>query len=74
MRNSDDHHLIQRTLQGELDAFAEIVSKYKKIFYFTLYHMVRNKQDAEDLTQETFIRAYDRLNQLENLITFGHAY
>lgn len=56
---------IREVLKGERDAFAEIVELYKDKVYLICYRMLGNTHEAEDLTQETFLRAYvniDRYN------------
>ncbi len=53
-----DNTLIQRAQANDRAAFNEIVLRYKSKIHNYLFRMVRSASDAEDLTQETFIRAY----------------
>lgn len=54
----DDITLVNRFRQGDERAFNEIVHRYKKQIYYTIFRMVRNSDDAMDLAQDTFVRAY----------------
>ena len=53
-----DEQLVDRTRAGETAAFDELVQRHKDRVYATIYHMTANRDDADDLTQETFIRAF----------------
>jgi RNA polymerase sigma-70 factor (ECF subfamily) len=53
--------LIQKALQGDQVAFADIVEKYRGKIYGLILRMVKNRVEAEDLTQETFIKAFNSL-------------
>jgi RNA polymerase sigma-70 factor (ECF subfamily) len=53
--------LIRATLAGDTQAFGEIVHTHNSRVYNFLYQMTRNRHDAEDLAQQTFIRAYRNL-------------
>ncbi|MDX1931686.1 MAG: sigma-70 family RNA polymerase sigma factor [Capsulimonadales bacterium] len=57
MQNSDAA-LISRCQKADLAAFNEIVARYKGKIYNYLYRMTGNAEDAEDLTQEVFVRMY----------------
>ena len=54
--NNDD--LVQRAREGDSDAFAELYSAYFTPLYRYLYFRVQDKADADDLTQEVFLKAY----------------
>lgn len=58
-----DYEIISRALKGEQQAYTEIMSLYKDSIYFMLRKMVKNEIDAEDLTIETFGKAFKRLQQ-----------
>ena len=59
-----DSVLVQRSLQGDKDAYGELVTKYQGAVYGLCFHLVGNFADAQDLAQEAFIRAYLDLRQL----------
>ncbi|MGC8874162.1 MAG: RNA polymerase sigma factor [Chloroflexia bacterium] len=56
---------ILRTLQGDQEAFAQLVQRYQRQVYNLAYRMLGNVQDAEDVAQETFLRAYRALDAFE---------
>jgi RNA polymerase sigma factor (sigma-70 family) len=58
----NDHILISLALKGDEKAFARLMMKYKDSIYFMLLKMVKNKNDAEDLTLEAFGKAFANLN------------
>jgi RNA polymerase sigma factor (sigma-70 family) len=58
-----DFELVQSTLEGDEEAFARLMAKYKDTIYFMLLKMVNNKSDAEDLTMEAFGKAFKNLYQ-----------
>jgi RNA polymerase sigma-70 factor (ECF subfamily) len=66
----EDLDLINRTEAGEREAFDELVRKYQKPLYATLYRMVGNAEDASDLLQKTFIKAFTGLRSFERRSTF----
>jgi len=61
----DELELVQRSLDGDLEAWGEIVSRYKDAVYGVAIAILRNRADAEDAVQEAFIRAYTRLRQYD---------
>ncbi len=63
MRNSD-WELVSKAKSGDRTAFEVLVEKHARSIYGLIYRMVRgNKEEAEDLTQETFLRAYQGLTK-----------
>ena len=61
---SDDEQLVSQTLAGDRDAFGVLVHKYQEMVYAYAFQKVRNEEDAQDITQEVFWRAYHHLYQL----------
>jgi RNA polymerase sigma-70 factor, ECF subfamily len=61
--NKSDQELVEEILQGHGNLFSEIVCRYKKAVYSLCYRMINNKEDAEDLAQEVFIKVYNHLGQ-----------
>ena len=55
---STDRDLIHQTLKGNPQAFDTLVQKYQPVIYARARFLVQNPQDAEDLTQEVFIKVY----------------
>jgi RNA polymerase sigma-70 factor (ECF subfamily) len=61
MTAAEDDRIVEAVLQGEAEAFAHLVRKYQKPIYNLMLRAVGVSDVAADLTQETFIRAYDKL-------------
>ena len=68
--NRDDRNLIVQARSGDQEAFTRLVMNYKQYVYRTIYGMVANAYDAQDLAQETFIKAYQALPTLRDETTF----
>lgn len=68
---SDDEYFIQRCLDGDNTAFGFLVDKYKACVYALAYSKLRNFHDAEDITQEAFIKAYRNLRTLRRWDDFS---
>jgi RNA polymerase sigma factor (sigma-70 family) len=58
-----DFGLVQKALDGDQKAYAELMGRYRDSIYFMLLKMVNNKDDADDLTIEAFGKAFNRLSQ-----------
>jgi RNA polymerase sigma-70 factor (ECF subfamily) len=65
MDTVQENELIARILQGQRDDYAILVEKYKKPIFNLTYWMTGNRQDADDLAQETFLRAYLKLHRFD---------
>lgn len=66
----EDLDLINRTEAGEREAFDDLVRKYQKQLYAMLYRMVGNHEDASDLLQKAFVKAFTGLRTFERRSTF----
>ncbi len=66
-----DRNLIHQTLKGNVRAFDTLVQKYQPVVYARARLIVKNPQDAEDLTQEVFIKAYQNLPKLRDTGRFA---
>lgn len=60
-RARHDLTLVEAALQGHAKAYEELVQRYRKAVYHTVYRMVRHADDADDLTSETFAKAFRNL-------------
>ncbi len=63
--------LIKRAKRGEVGAFAELVDTYKDKIYAFLYRMTGNREDANDLAQEVFLRVYSNLHTFDLEMRFS---
>jgi RNA polymerase sigma-70 factor (ECF subfamily) len=67
----DDQELIARSKSGDAEAFTELVNRNEKRIYTLAYHLVNNREDAEDILQETFLRAYNNLSSFRGDSNFN---
>lgn len=65
-QDDDDAHLIERARQGDLDAFNLLVDRYQHIVYRVARRYMNSPDLADDVTQDTFIRAYNALDTFRN--------
>jgi RNA polymerase sigma-70 factor (ECF subfamily) len=66
----DDLALLDRFADGDRDAFDELVLKHQKPLYSMLYRMVSNQEDAADILQKTFIKAFTGIARFERRSSF----
>lgn len=62
MKSPTDMELVQRVAEGDTEAFCRIVERYSEPLYNLTLRIVRDPAQAEDVVQETFIRAYEHLD------------
>jgi RNA polymerase sigma-70 factor (ECF subfamily) len=62
--------LVKRARRGDLHAYDELVKRYQERIYATIYHMTSNHEDANDLAQEAFIKAYSALKSFKGGSSF----
>jgi len=60
-----DQDILQRVLQGDQKAFGEIVDRHKDRAMTLAMRILKNKQDAEEAVQDSFVRAYQALGRFE---------
>ena len=61
MDNDSDKAIIRRVLKGEVQLFAKIVERYERPIYNLMFRYCRSEQEAADMSQDVFLRSYDRL-------------
>src|ERR1700686_2089667 len=66
----DEAVLVSRARQGDLGAYDELVRLYQERIYATVYHMTANHEDANDLAQESFIKAHQALKTFKGGSSF----
>lgn len=66
-----DQELVRQTLAGDIQAFETIVERHQQAVYRILYRLLRNKQEAEDIAQETFLRCYRHLGKYDQERAFA---
>ena len=65
MINSEENAIISSILAGDVDAFAVLVKRYQKPIFNLMLRITSCEEDAFDLTQATFIRAYEKLDRFK---------
>jgi len=66
-----DASAVERTLAGDRDAFRALVERHSRNVYRLAYRMTGNQHDAEEVVQEAFLRAYQKLSQFAARSNFG---
>src|SRR5829696_1617190 len=66
----DDLTLVTRAQNEDANAFDQLMRRYQERIYSTLYNMTSSHEDANDLTQETFIKAYTALKSFKGDASF----
>ena len=66
-----DAQAVERTLAGERDAYRVLVERHSRNIYQLAYRMMGNRQDAEEVVQEAFLRGYQKLKQFAGNANFG---
>jgi RNA polymerase sigma-70 factor (ECF subfamily) len=62
--------LVRRAQRGDLDAYDELIQRYQQRIYATLYNMTSNHEDANDLAQDAFIKAFQALKSFKGGSSF----
>ena len=65
-----EQRLVKGARTGDLEAYDSLVRRYQERIYATIYHMTANHEDATDLAQETFIKAYQALKSFKGDSSF----
>jgi len=66
----DDLTLVRRAQGGDADAYDELVRRYQRQIYGVVYHMTSHHEDANDLTQEAFVKAWQALKSFKGDSSF----
>jgi len=66
-----DASVVTQVLAGDRDAYRILVERHSRAIFRLAFRMTGNEQDAEDVVQETLLRAYRRLNRFESRSTFS---
>src|SRR4030088_1602070 len=63
--------VLARARQGDGEAFRALVERHSRALFRLAFRMTGNEQDAEDVVQESFLRAYRQLGKFDERATFG---
>jgi len=70
MENATDSELVVKAKAGNENAFRQLVVRYQKKIFYLAYRMTKDKDAADDLAQETFIRTYQALGRFKENYPF----
>jgi len=65
-----DWMIVQRVQAGDVAAFDQLILKYRERVYAMVYNMTANREDAADLTQDAFIKAFQSINRFQGQSSF----
>jgi RNA polymerase sigma factor (sigma-70 family) len=65
MSTLSDQHYIDKIIQGETTAFAVLVDRYKDMIFTLGLKMIKNREEAEEVTQDTFFKIFNSLNKFK---------
>ncbi len=68
---NEEARLIEEAKAGNLEAFEQLILQHEKRIYNYCYRMTNNREDAEDLSQEIFIKVYKNLNSFKGKSSFS---
>ncbi|MFT7442979.1 MAG: DNA-directed RNA polymerase specialized sigma24 family protein [Maribacter sp.] len=63
MTNNNDQLYIDKVLNGNVNAFAYLVDAYKNMVFSLAFKMTKNREEAEEVSQDTFIKAFKNLKK-----------
>ena len=66
----DDASVIRRCLEGDERAYRDLVQRFQRPVYSVAFRMIRSAEDAEDITQETFVRVFRSLSRYDPTRSF----
>ena len=69
--SADDKTLVRASQQGDMAAFEELVARHRDRIYARAYSMMRNEEEAVDLSQEAWVKGWQRLRQFQGDSSFG---
>jgi RNA polymerase sigma factor (sigma-70 family) len=67
---TEEMELVDRARNGDLRAYDELIKRYQERIYATVYHMTSNHEDANDLAQESFVKAFQALKSFKGGSSF----
>src|SRR5512138_306266 len=68
--SAEDKALVQQAQKGDMLAFEELVARHRDKIYARAYSMMRNEEEAIDLSQEAWVKAWQRLKQFQGESSF----
>src|SRR5437016_8648449 len=69
--SADDQTLVRAAQRGDMVAFEELVARHRDKIYARAFSMMRNEEEAIDLSQEAWVKGWQRLRQFQGEASFG---
>src|SRR5215471_18510365 len=69
--SADDQELVRSAQKGDMGAFEELVARHRDKIYARALSMMRNEEEAIDLSQEAWVKGWQRLKQFQGEASFG---
>ena len=71
MTHHDEERLIRKVLEGNAEAFASLVERYSRPIFALVVRIVGQREEAEELTQDIFVKAYTKLSSFGGRSAFS---
>lgn len=71
MTHQDDYIFIEKTIAGDLRAFEVLIDRYKQLVYTLSLRMMRQKEEAEEIAQDVFLKAFQKLSGFKGQSKFS---
>ena len=71
LSSTDERALVRSAQQGDMAAFEELVARHRDKIYARAYSMMKNEEEAIDLSQEAWVKGWQRLKQFQGESSFG---
>jgi RNA polymerase sigma-70 factor (ECF subfamily) len=71
MKYQEDNHYIDKVLSGDVSAYAQLVAKHKNLVFSIALKILNNREDAEEIAQDTFVKAFHALRTFERKSKFS---
>jgi len=68
--SADDETLVKAAQKSDMEAFEELVARHRDKIYARAFSMMRNEEEAVDLSQEAWVKSWQRLNQFQGESSF----
>jgi len=69
--SESDHELVARVRAGQREAFTQLIERYQARIFHTTHRMLKNRENAEEAAQDTFLRAYRGLAKFREDAAFS---
>lgn len=63
MSTNDDQEIVDRVLSGDSNSFALLVDRYKDLVFLLALRMLKNREEAEEVAQDTFVKVFQSINK-----------